>query len=331
MKYQHLSIWEREKIQEMLWQERSIRDIAKKLERSPSSISREIQRNNPVQSKRYTPRMAQERAVEKRKQRGRKERLKDEQTRAYVTEKLKLRWSPEQISGRILLDIPNTSISHEAIYQYIYNNIHRDGYGYVKPEHEDLRYCLRRRRKRRIRKGLRNSRKLPRFNGISIEQRPSVVDRKSRIGDWETDTVESCKGKAGVNTLLERKSGLYFVTKLTGSTSIATKQAITSRLSCMPIHTITLDNGSENACWRELEKELSVKTYFCHPYCSGERGSNENTNGLLRDFFPKKSDFTIIPDVEISRAEYLINTRPRKRLKWRTPLEVFNASVALTG
>jgi len=331
MKYQHLSVLEREKIQEMLWRKCSMRVIAKKLDRSPSSISREIQRNNPIHRKRYTPRIANERAFEKRKSRGRKDRLKDEQTRAYAIEKLNLRWSPEQISGRISRDMPGFSISHEAIYQYIYAQVHRNGYGYVKPGAEDLRHCLRRRRKRRIRKGLRNTHKLPRFNGVSIEQRPVVVKKKLRTGDWETDTVESCKGKPGVNTLLDRKSGLYFVTRLADSTSFATKQAIASRLNRLPTHTITLDNGSENACWRELEKELGVKTYFCHPYCSGERGSNENTNGLLRDFFPKKTDFSIIPETELSYAEYLINTRPRKRLKWRTPLEVFNASVALTG
>mgnify|MGYP000441070485 CR=1 FL=1 len=331
MKYQHFRIEEREKIQEMLWQKQSVRAIAKKLDRSPSSISREIKRNLPKEHYQYTPRLAHEKATKKRKSRGRKDRLKDSRVRAYVTEKLKLRWSPEQISGRISLDIPGYSISHEAIYQYIYAQVHRNGYGNVKPGHEDLRHCLRRRRKRRIRKGLRNTHKLPRFNGVSIEQRPAVVKKKLRIGDWETDTVESCKGKAGVNTLLERKSGLYFVTKLTDSTSFATKQAIMSRLSYLPIYTLTLDNGSENACWRELEKELSIKTYFCHPYCSGERGGNENTNGLLRDYFPKKTDFSTIPKIDLSRAEYLINTRPRKRLNWRTPLEVFNASVALEG
>ncbi len=331
MKYQHLSVWEREKIQEMLWQKCSVRAIAKELDRSPSSISREIKRNLPKEHYRYTPRLAHEKALNKRKSRGRKDRLKDDLTRIYVIEKLKLRWSPEQISGRISLDIPEFSISHEAIYQYIYAQVHRNGYGYVKPGHEDLRHYLRRRRKRRIRKGLRNTHKLPRFNGVSIEQRPVVVNKRLRIGDWETDTVESCKGKAGVNTLLERKSGLYFVTKLKNGTSLATKQAITSRLKCMPIHTLTLDNGSENASWRELEAVLSIKTYFCHPYCSGERGSNENTNGLLRDFFPKKTDFSILSETELSYAEHLINTRPRKRLKWKTPLEVFNASVALTG
>ncbi len=178
---------------------------------------------------------------------------------------------------------------------------------------------------------MRKTKQLARFNGVSIEHRPAVVDSRSRIGDWETDTVESIRGKVGVNTLLERRSGLYFVTKLKSSKSSDTTQAIISRLKNMPVHTITLDNGSENAGWQELETILNTKTYFCHPYCSGERGSNENTNGLLRDYFPKKTDFTTIKEEELSYVEYLLNTRPRKRLHWKTPLEVFNESVALGG
>lgn len=330
MKYQHLTIEEREAIQEMLWEKQSVRSIARFLGRSPSSISREIHRNLPKEHRRYTPRLANKRAKEKRKSRGRKERLKTGEIRQYVIEKLKLRWSPEQISGRIRIDLKET-ISHEAIYQFIYNQIHRNGYGYLKPECIDLRSYLRRQRKRRVPKGSRKCQKINKFNGISIEQRPSVVNQRLRIGDWETDTVESCNHRPGVNTLLERKTGLYFVTHLEDKSSVATKEAIVFRLKDMPVHTITLDNGSENAGWRELEEILKTKTYYCHPYCSGERGSNENTNGLLRDFFPKKTDFTKVSQIKLNQVEYLLNTRPRKRLGWRTPLEVFNEGVAVTG
>ncbi len=146
MKYQHLSINEREIIQEGLWQKKSLRQIAKELGRPHSSISREIRKNYPKEIKVYTPRLANERALLKRKSRGRKDRLKNERIRVYVTANLKLRWSPEQIAGRMKIDI-GESISHEAIYQFIYNQIHRDGYGYLKPHHEDLRVYLRRRRK----------------------------------------------------------------------------------------------------------------------------------------------------------------------------------------
>jgi IS30 family transposase len=331
MTYTHLSIEEREKIQELLWKKTSIRAIAQELGRSPSSISREIKKNESKIQKKYTPRQANNRALEKRKNRGRTQRLKNEKIRQYVIEKLKLRWSPEQIAGRISFELPEHSISHEAIYQFIYAQIHRKGYGYLKPGGIELRHHLRRRKKRRTHLGMRKTKKLSRFNGTSIEERPSVVDRRTRLGDWETDTVESLRGKAGVNTLLERKSGLYFITKLKSSKAPNTTEAIISRLKDMPVYTVTLDNGSENAGWRELEATLKTKTYYCHPYCSGERGSNENTNGLLRDYFPKKTDFTTIKEEELDYVEYLLNTRPRKRLNYKTPLEVFKEGVALEG
>ena len=330
MKYKHFTIQEREQIQLRLWQKESLRAIATKLDRSPSSISRELKRHPPPKRHPYHPRLAHKQALQARRSRGRKERLKNTQVRSYVISHLKLRWSPQQIAGRIKIDLDYT-ISHEAIYQFIYAQIHRGGYGYLKLGGEDLRPYLRRRHKRRIRKGLRKSQRLPRFNGTSIEHRSLIVSARSRIGDWESDTVESCAGKPGVNTLLERTSGLYFITKLYDKTSISTKQAIVSRLHNLRIHTLTFDNGSENADWRSIENTLNTKTYFCHPYCSGERGSNENTNGLLRDFFPKRTDFTTIPCRELTTVEYLLNTRPRKRLYWKTPLEVFNKSVALEG
>jgi IS30 family transposase len=130
-----------------------------------------------------------------------------------------------------------------------------------------------------------------------------------------------------VNTLLERKTGLYFVTKLHNRGSVATTSAISKRLEGLSAYTITFDNGSENQRWLELERTLGVLTYFAHPYSSWERGSNENTNGLLRDFFPKGTDFALVSDAEIAAAEYSLNTRPRKRLGWKTPLEAWSGAL----
>lgn len=144
--------------------------------------------------------------------------------------------------------------------------------------------------------------------------------------------MESGNHKPGVNTLLERKSGLFLVTKVADKTSKATVGAIQKRMSILPKYmkkTITLDNGPENHDWKTLEAITKLKTFFAHPYHSWERGANENANGLLREYFPKKTDFTQIPDEEISKVEYDLNTRPRKRLNWSTPLEVFSG--ALTG
>lgn len=329
MKYKQLTIKEREKIQELIWGKKSLREIAGVLGRNVSTISREIKRNELHNYRKYVPRVADDKAHVRRKSRGRKDRLKSELIRCYVQEKLRLRWSPEQISGRILIDLKQ-KISHEAIYQYIYNQIYRNGYGFTKPQCEDFRIYLRRCRKRRTTKGCRKSQRIFKPNGISIEERLTVINNRKRYGDWESDSVESVNHLPGVNTLLERKSGLYLITKLKKRDSLSTSMSIVKRLNKFPkklVRSITFDNGSENQNWRFLEDQLHISTYFAHPYSSFERGSNENTNGLLRQYFPKKTNFGTIDDKEIECVEYLINSRPRKRLKYKTPLEVLRVAL----
>lgn len=331
MKYKHLTVEEREKIQELLWQKSSIRSIATALKRSPSSVSREIRRNLPPIHYRYASRLAHERALVKRKIRGRTERLKNDRVRDYVIFYLKKRWSPEQISGTIKEAI-NQTISHEAVYQYVYAQIHRSGWGELKLGREDLRPYLRRRRKRRIPKGTRRCQRIFKPKSVSIDNRPAIVEKRKRIGDWESDTVESVNHKPGINTLIERKSGLVLITKLSGKNGQATIMAISRRLDSLPQkvkRTMTFDNGPENSNWQELERQTKIKIFFAHAYHSWERGTNENTNGLIRDYFPKKTDFTTISYEELSFVEWELNTRPRKRLGWKTPLEVM--SVALQG
>ena len=334
MKYQHISIEEREIIQEMLWDKESVRAIARRLNRSPSSVSREIQRNNPKQKSRYTPRTANDRALKKKQSRGREERLKDNTIREYVTSKLKSGYSPEQISGRIQIDLPKYSISHEAIYQYIYRQVHRNGYGYLKPNCEDLRIHLKRRHKRRAKKGMRKGQRIFRPYGLSIEERPHEVNTRRTIGHWVGDSVVSRKSKVGLNTLVERRTGLTFITKIQDGTAKETTNAVVRRLSMLPSilrRTLTVDNGTENFGHDVVKEKLSTTCYFAHTYSSWERGTNENTNGLIRWYFPKGTDFAKVTDEEIANVEYALNTRPRKRLKWRTPIEVFNSSVALAG
>ncbi len=223
-------------------------------------------------------------------------------------------------------------ISHEAIYQFIYAQIHRNGWGELKTGREDLRSYLRRRRKRRQIKGMRRCQKVLKPKGYSIDDRPMIVDKRLRIGDWEGDTVESKDHKPGINTLVERKTGFLFITRLASRTSEATTRAVTGRLKCFPPKarkTLTLDNGFENQDWETIEKKLNLRCFYAHPYHSWERGTNENTNGLIRDYFPKKTDFDTITDEEISYVENELNNRPRKRLGWKTPLET--VSVALGG
>jgi transposase, IS30 family len=329
MKYTHFSIEEREIIQTMWWERKSVRSIARALGRSHTSVSREMRRNFPEEHKVYTPRLAEMRAQAKRKERGRKDRLKNETVRSYVVAHLKRKWSPEQISLRIKIDL-NETISHEAIYQYIYDQVHREGRGLLKPGREDLRPYLRRRRKRRIPKGARRCKRALKPRGPSIEDRPAIVDLRRRIGDWEGDTVESKDHKPGVNTLVERKTGLLMMTRLSGRTSAATVAVMSHRFKDLPKalkRTVTLDNGPENSDWRAIEEKVGIECFFAHPFCSGERGTNENTNGLIRDFFPNKTDFDMISDEEIAFVERELNSRPRKRLKGRTPLEAVSGAL----
>lgn len=332
MKYIHISVLERETIQSMLWEKKSVRSIAKVLGRSPGSISREINRNNPELRRIYTPRLAEERALLKRSCRGRKLRLKDGFIRRYVVLGLKQGFSPEQIAGRLSIDHPEFSISHEAIYQYIYNHVHREGHGTMKPGYHDLRSYLKRRHKQRQKKGMRKGQRIWRPHGPSIDLRPKEVEARAVIGHWEGDSVVSRKSKVGLNTLVERKTGLVFITKIDDGTAEKTKNAVVTRLGVLPEtfrQTLTTDNGTENFQYSEIVERLNISYFFAHPYHSWERGTNENTNGLVRWYFPKGTDFATISNEAIKAVEDALNNRPRKRLGWRTPLEVFNEGVAL--
>lgn len=331
MKYQHFSIEEREHIQLMWWERRSIRAIAKALHRSPSSVSRELTRSFPPEHRVYTPRVAHERALRKRKNRGRTERLKNDTTRTYVIHHLQIGWSPEQISGRLPQEKPGQHISHEAIYQYVYAQIHRDGHGYLRPGLKDLRPYLKRRHKRRGQKGMRTVQRVCRLKGPHINDRPVVVEKRIRIGDWEGDMIVSKNNAPGLNSLVDRASGLVLLTRVRDKTAAATTDVITQRLSNLPHHTLTLDNGSENQFWQEIEQAIGIRCFYANPYHFWERGTNENTNGLVRWYFPKGTDFRIIPEDTIRKIEHALNTRPRKRLGWKTPLEVFTEGVALEG
>ncbi len=330
MQYNHLSIQEREKIQKLLWQKKSIRYIAKELGRSPSSISREIKKNNPQQKKRYTPRLANKRALINKSSRGQPKLDTNTVLHDYVIAKLKLGWSPEQISIRLPIEYPKDTamrISYEAIYQYVYEQVHRGGHGYVKKDGEDLRMYLPRRHKRRQAKGFRRSQKAERRASLpSIEERPGVVDTRTRIGDWEDDFLVSRASKVCIKSTNDRMSGVVFFGRTKDGTAIAGDVVLFEKLGQIPPEyrkTLTRDNGSENKDYETVQATLGMSVYFAHPYHSWERGSNENCNGLLRRFFPKGTDWSIITDAEIARAEYLINSRPRKRLGGLTPYEFF--------
>lgn len=321
MAYNHLSIEEREKIQELLWQKKSIRYIAKELGRSPSSIGREINKNNSQLKTTYTPRLAHTRALKKRSSRGLSKLDEDEVLRSYVIAHLKLGWSPEQIASTA-----PSNISHEAIYQYVYAQVYRNGHGEVKPNKEDLRPFLARRKKRRTPQGLRKSQRILKGSLPSIDDRPISVDLRTDIGHWEDDLIVSRESADKLKTINERVSGLVFISRVSNGTAEVGDMTVTRRLKAVPKQfrkTLTRDRGSENIKYEKLSEELDIQVFFAHPYSSFERGSNENLNGLIRRFFPKKTNFQLVTDAEIKRVEYLLNSRPRKRLGWKTPYQVF--------
>jgi len=319
LRYDQLTFSEREQIHFMLWDKVSIREIARKLKRSPSTVSREVNRNTPPLRKRYTPHLAQMQYKLRKKVSRERPRLKDPKLVNYMEEKLtQENWSPEQIAGRWNRTHTKTTISHEAIYQYIY----------ATAEKNDLRPYLRRKHKRRIRKKVPfKELKTTIPNRIPIDFRPRAVEARRQLGHWEGDSIESPRtSKAGLNVLNERKSKLVRISKLTGKTAKETSAAVIGKLKNYPLmlrRTLTLDNGIENADHQEVTKQTQTDCYFADPYRSNQRGTCENTNGLIRYYFPKGTDFATVTEEEIARVEKLLNNRPRKTLKYQTPLEVF--------
>ena len=273
----------------------------------------------------YIPRTAHRRAVTHRSHRGRGKRLKNNVVRDYVVTHLKRGWSPEQIAA-MAQDAVGVGISHEAIYQYVYAQLHRHGYGYLKAGREDLRPYLARRRKRRMKKGLRKSYRIDKGPLPSIDTRPEEANLRVRIGHWEDDLIVSRESSDNLKTINERVSGIVFIERVRDATIQEGDRAVRERLGVVPneyLKTLTRDRGSENLGYEEIEKALNMRVFFAHAYCSWERGSNENVNGLIRRYFPKKTDFRTVSDEEIQKVEYLLNSRPRKRLGWKTPYEVF--------
>ncbi len=325
-KYAQLSITEREQIQAGLWEKKSIRSIAAGLGRSPSSISRELTRNYPALVWKYTPRLAQERATKTITERGTRARLKDPRIVRYVVEKLKADYSPEQISGTLPTQHLGCSISPEAIYQFIYAQYYRGGYGDC--HGIDLRMYLKRKHRYRRRKIAPYPSEWGQLHGIKrISERPSVVESRSRFGDWEGDSMVSKKSLAGLNTLVERKSGYVLVSKLKRVSKQETTHAVTKQLGQIPRtkrHTLTVDNGKENAGHKDIEDSTGMAVYFANPYHSWERGTNENTNGLIRHYLPKGTDFATVHVNTIRAIQKKLNNRPRKRLGWKTPHQIFN-------
>ena len=292
--------------------------IAVIIGRNPGTISRELCRNRGLRG--YRPDQAHNLALMRRQDKN-QPRLGNEiwqQVEVLIREE----WSPEQVVGRIAME-QGVSISHEWIYQYIYADKHSGG---------DLYRYLRCQKVRRKRYGIYSRRgTIP--NQISIDERPAIVDAKRRFGDWEGDTVIGKGHRGALVTLVERKSLYTVIRSVLHKTAKAVRGAVVDGLTPYIdwVHTITYDNGREFADHEGMASDLDACIYFAHPYASWERGLNENTNGLIRQYFPKDRDLTTVTKYEIEQAMDKLNHRPRKSLGYRTPYEVFfNTRTSLT-
>jgi IS30 family transposase len=294
--------------------------IAAEIGVHPSTISRELSRNRGGRG--YRPKQAQEKAAE-RKLKHLNIRI-EPQTWTLIESNLRQDWSPEQVSGWLKGE-RQVDVSHERIYQYIYADKARGG---------DLHRHLRCRKKRRKRYGSYDRRGQIK-NRRRIETRPAIVETKGRLGDWEADTIIGSQHREAIVSVVERKSKLCLLKKVTRKTAEAVEQALAALLEPVQekCHTITSDNGREFANHQGIAARLQAGFYFAHAYASWERGLNENTNGLVRQYFPKKSDFSKITDKDIQQVMERLNNRPRKTLGYKTPNQVFfkQKPIALTS
>lgn len=286
-----------------------------------STVSRELRRNTGGRG--YRPQQAHSFCLQRRVQKA-PPRITTKTWR-MIERLLRLQWSPEQICTWLH---PQTgvSISHEWIYQHVFADKHAGGTLYT-----HLR-CQKQRKKRYGRYSRRG--RIP--HTVSIEQRPAIVDTRRRFGDWESDTVIGKNHRQALVTVVERKSRLTFIAKVVRKTADQVTQAMIQLLKPMKewVNTITVDNGKEFAHHQTLAKQLRARVYFAHPFASWERGLNENTNGLIRQYFPKKHDFTTITQKQIDHVMDRLNNRPRKCLGFKTPNQVFfgiKPNVALTS
>lgn len=322
MAYCHLTNDERSQIYALLSIGATQKQIAVQLNKSRSTISREISRNSGGRG--YRPKQAQEKADARRHVASSERKKMKDELLEVIREKLLLDWSPEQISG--WLGRAGVEISHESIYLHVWDDKHQGGTLYTHLRHAGKKYN--RRGSGKAGRGC-----IP--NRVDIDERPVAVERKERLGDWEGDTVIGANHQGAILTLVDRKSKLSLIVNLKSKTSEAVNNALSERFDRLLeeyprfesleqiVRTITFDNGKEFSAHEAITQVLSAPCYFAKPYHSWERGLNEHTNGLLRQYYRKKTDFTNLSDKKTQWIEDRLNDRPRKVLSYMTPREVF--------
>jgi IS30 family transposase len=298
--------------------------IAAELGVHPSTISRELSRNTGLCG--YRPKQAHQKALQRRFNACKAVKMTPE-TIGYIECKLAQEHSPEQISERMKIDPGwhGPTVSHERIYQHIWQD---KAQGRMLYKH--LRIAgTKQRRKRRNSRDMRGTIK----NRVGIEKRPNIVERKIRIGDWEGDTVVGRNHQGALVTLVDRKSKLTLIGKVNRYTAEAVEKTIISLMELLPRrnYTLTVDNGKEFSSHESVAETLRIKVYFADPYSAWQRGLNENTNGLIRQYVPKRSDVRTLTNEQVRQIMNRLNNRPRKSLGYLTPNEVFYERKRLTG
>jgi len=318
--YSHLSLEEREEIAIGLEKGLKQYEIGFMLNRSPSTISREIKRNiSVVQYKGYRANIAQGKAERRKTYSRKRQRIPQKKLRRFICKQIRNGYSPEIAAFEASQKNKRWKTNYETIYQWIYE------------ERNDLIPFLTRSHKKRRKRGSAKQKRCPKVpNRTMIEQRPDYINLRSRIGHWETDTVISRQSKAAIMVLVERKKRYVIIKKLTAKTALNMRKAIVKSLSSFPKNvrrSITYDNGTENAEHELTNKILGTKSYFCNPYHSWEKGTVENMIGIIRRFYPKKTDWKNITQWDLNKVARFINNRPMKLLGFKTPYQVFALAV----
>jgi IS30 family transposase len=300
---------ERDRIAQLRHRGATQKEIAQALSRDQGTISRELRRNSTGGE--YFAAQAQQESERRRRERPLVRKLDDPELNRAVRSQLTQEWSPEQIAGRLQQQPGERSVSHQTIYTWIKQDEHR----------EHWESFLRRRGKRPYR---RKNAGLP--GAACIRNRPEVIEQRLRLGDFEGDTVLGPPGTGGVATLVDRKSRFTIIVKVCSKDADHVHAKLKQRLQELDEEhrrSITFDNGTEFARCHRLEKHLGLKLYFADPGCPYQRGTNENTNGLIRQYYPKGTDFRDISHCQVRETENTLNNRPRACLGFRTPAEVF--------
>lgn len=289
--------------------------VAKELNIHRSTVYRELHRNSGLRG--YRHKQAHEKSKARRGQASKKTPKMTKATIGVIEEKLRLQWSPEQIAGWLKRHEYTAAVSHETIYKYIWMDKKKGGVLYKELRHSGKKYNKRS-------KGMAGRGCIP--NRIDIDERPKEVEDKIRLGDWELDTIIGTAQTGAIVSMVERRSKLTKLAKVSRKTADAVEQSLLDSLAPIKnfVLTLTSDNGKEFANHVGVQEALEAGFYFAKPYHSWERGLNEHTNGLVRQYYPKSKRFDEISDEELMKVEILLNNRPRKVLEFSTPIEVFN-------